>query len=219
MLYCKEGIQSKEKGTRMKLYNGDFPKNILLSVPKGKAWTIGGQIFSTDDLPKKLLATFVSLEDVKLAWRKVTLVKYSVEPIFSMQIAIRQDGYGNEYYDVESINRICGLISQPGMKIVRSAIPQDEFVEQRTDEKPYWLYNPDDKYHAKFVEKGMVWTTSILGCDFGYYYECYSSKNGNVIRKVGDRSLLLEEPRAVKPVVFFDAKAFVKARKMNLAFA
>ncbi len=203
----------------MELHNADFPKSILLSVPKGKAWTIGGQTFSTDDLPKKLQATFVSLEDVKMAWRRTTLVKYSVEPIFSLRLMSIQDEYGNEYYDVESINRVCGLISQPGIKIVRSAVFQDQFVEQNTNEKPYWIYNPNDKYHAMFSDKGVVWKTSVIGCDSGYYYECYKSRNDCVFKKVGDRDQISREPRAVKPVVFFDARAFVKSQTMSLAFA
>ena len=68
----------------VELHSGDFPKNILLTVPKGRALAIGGQTFSTDDLPQKLFATFVSLENVKMGWRKITLVKYSVEPIFNL---------------------------------------------------------------------------------------------------------------------------------------
>ena len=203
----------------VELRSGDFPKNILLTVPKGRALAIGGQTFSTDDLPQKLFATFVALENVKMGWRKITLAKYSVEPIFNLRIIIRQDEYGNEYFDQNSINRICSLISQPEMKIVRSAVLQDQFVQQNTKERPYWLYNSDDRYYAFFSEEGVIWKTSILRCEGGYYYEYYKSKNDQIFRKVEDRSTLLDEPRAVKPVVFFDAKAFVKERKMSLAFA
>ena len=80
------------------------------------------------------------------------------------------------------------------------AIPQDEFVEQNTDEKPYWIYNPDDKYHALFSKKGVIWKTNVIGCDSGYYYEYYKSRNDCEFRKV-------------------DARAFVKAREMRLVFA
>lgn len=203
----------------VELHSGDFPKNILLTVPKGRALAIGGQTFSTDDLPQKLFATFVSLENVKMGWRKITLVKYSVEPIFNLRIIIRQDEYENEYFDQNSINRICSLISQPEMRIVRSAVLQDQFVQQNTKERSYWLYNLDDKYNAFFSKDGVIWKISILRCEDGYYYEYYKSKDNQIFRKVEDRSVLLNEPRAVKPVVFFDAKAFVKERKMSLAFA
>ena len=202
----------------MRPQSSDFPKHIWINVPKGRMWSMGKQIFSTDDLPEKLLSTFVALEEVDWLWRRNFLLKYAVEPIFSLEIPRVEKKYGNKYFDVESINKLCNLIFQPFFGQVRSAVPQDQFVEENTGEKPYWLYTPTDKSHLMYSQNGVIWETSILDCEAGYYYQISKSRDDSRIKKVGSEELLEKELRAVKPVIFFDAREFLKSKDVNLAY-
>ena len=214
------GTRGEEKGNVVKLQNGFFPEHILIEVPKGKECTIEGQKFSTDDLPDKLLATYEGLEPTNTIFREMSLIKYSVEPIFSLIRLGGSDYCGNECYNAESVNRLCKIISQPWMHSVRSSMPQDKFITRNTGENPYWLYTPKDNYHLNYVKDGKIWSASIISCESGYYYELLKSKDDSLIRKFVDRSnLSMGNPKAVKPVIFLDAKAFEKSSNMSLEIA
>ena len=165
----------------MKLQSSDFPTHIWINVPKGRTWSMGNQTFSTDDLPEKLLATFVALEEVEQLWGRNFLVKYSVEPIFNLEIPWMQNGNGNDYFDVRSINKLCNLITQPFFGRVRSAIPQDQFVHLDTKERPYWLYEPEDRRHLMYSQNGVILKTSVISGEGGYYYQLYKSREGSRI--------------------------------------
>ena len=117
----------------MKLSYNDYPNEIQIEVPRERKCLITSgtpQEFSTDDLPSTLPARFVGLETKQGVFRDLTLAKYVVEPIFNLRIYGRYNVYGCENYDIESINKLCKLISQPYMHSVRSSTPQDEFVSQ-----------------------------------------------------------------------------------------
>ena len=203
---------------------GNYPKQFWIDTPRGRNCTIGNdaigiQTFSTDDLPSSLIATFDCLETTKVFFREISLLKYHVEPIFSLRMNSKEDRNGNEYYDYECICKLCKLISQPWMRTVRSATLQDGFIQEDRGEKPYWLYTPNDKYHLSFVQNGNVCRTSVIGCEGGYYYEFCKTENDTQIRKVSNKDQLLKEPKEVKPVIFLDAMAFVKLQEMKLAIA
>ena len=202
----------------MELQNIDFPKHISLNVPKGRKCTIAGQSFWTNDLPDKLQATFEGVENERRWWSEVSLVKYYVEPIFSLQIPVI-DGKNGEYDDIGSTNALCNLILGTGIEKVRNAIPEDKFVEEEKGKQPYWLFDSNDKYHLTFVKDGTIWKTSVVGCESGYYYECHKSNQDCWFKKVGNIANLFQESMAVRPVVFFDAKAFVKSQEFDFAFA
>ena len=198
----------------MKLQNGVFPEHVLIEVPKERQCIIEGQNFSTEELPSKLVATYEGIETIGKFFRDVNVAKYSVEPIFSLKIASRADYCGNECYNVESINRLCRLISQPWMRFVRSSVLEDKFVTRDTGENPYWIYTPNDEYHLTYVKNGKIWSTNIIACEHGYYYELIKSGDSSLIKKAGDKSRLsIYAPKAVKPVVFLDAKSFEKMSK------
>lgn len=204
----------------MKLQNGIFPEHILIEVPKGKECIIGNQIFSTDDLPDKLKATYEGVETVRTLFREIYLTKYSVEPIFSLKIINKQDEYSSECYDVECVNKLCKIITQPWMYFVRSSIPEDKFVTRNTGENAYWLYTPSEKYFLSFSKNGKIWMASVTFSG-GYYYEiCQSIGQDSKISKVVNReNLPICSPKAVKPVIFLDAKAFEKTQKTRLEIA
>lgn len=202
----------------MEVRNVDFPQRILLDVPKGRCCNIDGQTFSTDNLPNRLQAEYEGVEKVRKLWSEIEIVKYCIEPIFSFKIQIKQDKNDVDFCDAESINKLCNLISQPYMEFVRSAVPTDEFVERDRNKIPYWLYTPDDKYHFSFAQNGIIWKAGIIGCESGYYYEYYQSESGRCFRKVGDREELFPKKMAVRPVVFFEAKAFTKINESSLEF-
>lgn len=204
----------------MKLQNSDFPRTICIKVPRGRDLTFLGQSFSTDDLPERLIATFVTMEEVKIGWRNTILAKYSVEPIFSVRMIPTEDDYGIECYNQNYLNKLCRLILQPDMIKLRSAVLQDEFVVQRTEEDSYWICTPGEKYKATFSENGILWQASVLGCESGYYYEYYSSEEDDrIFRKVGKKSQLMKKPRAVKPIVYYNTKAFARVEEIEFAFA
>lgn len=202
----------------MKLQSSDFPKNIWINVPKGRTWSTGKQTFSTDELPERLLATYVDIEEVEQLWGRNFLVKYSVEPIFNLEIPLIQKDNGNDYFNLGSINKLCNLIAQPFVRRVRSAVPQDQFVKQNTKERPYWLYEPEDRHHLIYSQNGVIWKTSILTCESGYYYQIDKSKDASKIRKVDFKNLSERTARAVKPVIFFDAREFINSSEVNLAY-
>ena len=203
----------------VKLQNYDFPTNIWINVPKGRKWRKENQTFCTDDLPERLLATYIGTEEVEQLWGKNFLVKYSVEPIFNLEMSWHQKDGNNGYFDLRSINEICKLISQPFLSRVRSANPRDQFVRYDTSEKPYWLYEPEDDKHLFYSQKGTLWKMSVIPCEDGYYYQVNKSKKGSKIRKVASLEYLEKPVKAVKPVVFFDAREFVKSKDINLAYA
>lgn len=214
------GTRGKEKGTAVKLQNGIFPEHILIEVPKGKECTVEGQTFSTDDLPDKLKATYEGLEPVRTIFREVNLIKYSVEPIFSLQINGRQDVYRAECYDIECVNRLCSIISQPWIHDIRSSMPEDKFVVRNTGENPYWLYTPDDKYDLSFSKDGKIWKTSVVFSG-GYYYEIFQSigEAPRINKVVNSNNLSIRKPKAVKPVIFLEAKAFEKMPEKSIEIA
>lgn len=203
----------------MELQNINFPKQIFIDVPKGRKRTIAGQTFSTNDLPDRLQATFEGVENERRWWSEVSLVKYSVEPIFNLRIPRNEDAKGNYYYNVEDVIELCSIIVGPGMEKIRNAIPKDKFVEKEKIKQPYWLCDSEDKYHLTFVKEGKIWKTSVIGCTSGYYYECYTSKEETWFKKVGSKANLFQESMPVRPVVFFDARAFVKSQETSFAFA
>lgn len=197
----------------MRFQDRDFPKKIRIEVPRGRQCNIEGQTFSTDDLPHNLLASYEGEEVKKTSFRDIKLVKYSVEPIFSLCMAGKSDYCGNECYNPESMNRLCEIISQPWMSCVRSAIPEDVVITE-TEEKQYWLYMPNEKYKLAYVRNGKIYSVVIIGCDFGYYYELEICGEERIIHKIGNRTnLSICQPRAVKPIVFLNARIFKKKIK------
>ena len=207
----------------MKLSYDDYPREIEFEVPKGRKCTISSgtlQEFSTDDLPSTLSATFVGFETKQETFREVTLAKYAVEPIFALTIYGRYNIYGCENYDIESISKVCSLISQPWMYGVRSSTPQDDFVTQNDTDKEYWLYTPEDVNALSFSKAGRVFRVNAVLAG-GYYYEiCRSEGESNVIKKVVDYyNLPMRKPKAVRPVILLKPKAVAKVNEVALAMA
>lgn len=209
----------------MKHRYSDLPESIVLDVPRGRKCTIvanNGQVqeFSTDDLPSKLFAKYEGIKEVSGILREVRLAQYSVEPIFNLQVFSENDFCGNRCYDIESMNKLCQLISLPWMYSIRSSMLQDEFVEKDTEQTQYWLYNPNDRYTLSFFKNGKIWETSVVFCE-GYYYEIDKSKDEDpVIKKIVDEhNLPIKKPKPVKPVFFVTARAIARAEKMSLAIA
>ena len=207
----------------MKLSYDDYPNEIQIEVPRERKCLITSgtpQEFSTDDLPSTLTARFVGFETRQGVFREFTLAKYVVEPIFALRIFGRCSTYGFENYDVESINRLCNLISQPYMYGVRSSTAQDEFVTQDDTNKEYWLYTPEDVNSLSFSKDGKTFKANVVYAG-GYYYEiCESEGESNVIKKVVDYyNLPIRKPKAVRPVVLLRPKAVVREEKRVLAMA
>ena len=207
----------------MKLLYDDYPNEIQIEVPRERKCVITSgtpQEFSTDDLPSTLSARFVGLETKQGVFRDTTLAKYVVEPIFNLRIYGRYNVYGCENYDIESINKLCKLISQPYMHSVRSSTPQDEFVSQNDIDREYWLYTPEDVNSLSFSKSGKIFKTVAVSAG-GYYYEiCKSEGESDVISKVVDYyNLPMRKPKAVRPVILLRPKAVVRAEKRVLAMA
>ena len=207
----------------MKLSYDDYPNEIQIEVPRERKCLITSgtpQEFSTDDLPSTLSARFVGLETKQGMFRDITLAKYVVEPIFDLRIYGRCSTYGFECYDIESVNRVCKLISQPWMYGVRSSTPQDEFVYQNDTDREYWLYTPEDGNALRFSKSGKIFKTTAVFAG-GYYYEiCKSEGESDVISKVVDYyNLPMRKPKAVRPVILLRPKAVVREEKRVLAMA
>ena len=207
----------------MKLSYNDYPNEIQIEVPRERKCLITSgtpQEFSTDDLPSTLTARFVGFETRQGVFREFTLVKYVVEPIFDLRIYGRYNVYGCENYDIESINKLCMLISQPYMHSIRSSIPQDEFVSQNDTDREYWLYTPEDVNSLSFSKSGKIFKTVAVSAG-GYYYEiCKSEGESDVISKVVDYyNLPMRKPKAVRPVILLRPKAVVREEKRVLAMA
>ena len=207
----------------MKLQYEDLPRQISIKVPKGRRCIVNNGIiqeFLTDDLPNKLVATLEGVEAKQGTLRETIFVKYLVEPIFSFRIVGYNDIYGNECYDVENINKICQLISEPWMYKVRSTMLFDEYDSGTKKDTEYWIYTPKEKNSLSFSKCGEIYTSTVVSAG-GYYYEICKSQNGsNVISKVVNPcNLPIRKPRAVRPVIFLKAKAVVKEENRILAMA